>query len=264
MFPIKLKPHFIKNSKLIRLGSIDDGGYVIPKKVLKNTDYLISLGISDNWDFEKHFARLSNCSVDSYDYSIDNIFWINKFKKDLFKFLCLKIFKPKKLYKMFQFLDFIYFFKWKKKNSFFLKKIGIGKHLISLKDIINNKKKANKIFLKIDIEGSEYNILDQINHYKNKITGIVIEFHETSKNIKKIISFIYKIEDKLSLIHIHGNNYSAKGLNQKPEALELTFVSNKLFVKENRKNNKSYPIKGLDHPNSKRSKDLILEFNSRV
>ena len=261
MFPIKLKPHFIKNSKLIRLGSIDDGGYVVPKKVLKNTDYLISFGISDNWDFERHFARLSNCNVDSYDYSIDSTFWINRFRKDLFKFICLKIFKPKKLYKMFQFLDFIIFFKLNKKNSFSLKKIGIGKKLISLKEIVNSKKKMSKMFLKIDIEGSEYEILDEINHYKNLITGIVIEFHETSKNMKKIISFIYKLKDRLSLVHIHGNNYSIKSVNQKPEAIELTFVSNQLFIKENRKNNKSYPIKGLDHPNSKRSKDLILRFN---
>ena len=151
MFPIKLKPQFIKNSKLIRLGSIDDGGYVVPKKVLKNTDYLVSFGISDNWDFERHFARLSNCNVDSYDYSIDSTFWINRVRKDLFKFLCLKIFKSKKLYKMFQFLDFIIFFKLNKKNSFSLKKIGIGKKLISLKEIVNSKKKMSKMFLKIDI-----------------------------------------------------------------------------------------------------------------
>ena len=148
MFPTKLKPLFIKNSKLIRLGSIDDGGYVVPKKAIKNTYYLISFGISDNWDFEKHFAKLSNCIVDSYDYSIDTNFWINRFRKDLFKFLCLKIFKPKKLYKMFQFLDFIFFFKFNKKNSFSLKKIGVGKNLISLKEIIHKNKKIDKIFLK--------------------------------------------------------------------------------------------------------------------
>lgn len=260
MFPTKLKPLFIKNSKLIRLGSIDDGGYVVPKKAIKNTDYLISFGISDNWDFEKHFAKLSNCIVDSYDYSIDTNFWINRFRKDLFKFLCLKIFKPKKLYKMFQFLDFIFFFKFNKKNSFSLKKIGVGKNLISLKKIIHKNKKIDKIFLKIDIEGSEYEILDQINQYKNVITGIVIEFHETSKNMKKIIYFISIIKDVLSLVHIHGNNYSIKSKNQNPEAIELTFFNNKFFKKENRKNNKSYPIKGLDHPNSKRSKDTILRF----
>lgn len=260
MFPIKLKPLFIKNSKLIRLGSIDDGGYVIPKKVLKNTDYLITFGISDNWDFEKHFARLSNCKVYSYDHSIDSTFWVKKFRKDLFKFLCLKIFKPKKLYKMFQYLDFIYFFSLKKNNSFFLKKIGLGKNLISLKKIINKNKNINKIFLKIDIEGSEYEILNQINDYKDIITGIVIEFHETSKNIKKIISFIKKLEDKLSLVHIHGNNYSIKSKNQKPEAIELTFVNSKFFIQDNKKNNKSYPIKGLDYPNSKRSEDSILKF----
>ena len=260
MFPIKLKPIFIKNSKLVRLGSIDDGGYVVPKKVLKNTDYLISFGISDNWDFEKHFARLSSCVVDSYDHSIDSIFWMNKFRKDFLKFLCLKIFKPKKLYKMFQFLDFIFFFKLNKKNSFSLKKIGVGKNLISLKEIIHKHQKISKIFLKVDIEGSEYEILEQINQYKSIITGIVIEFHETSKNMKKIISFIDKLQDKLSLVHIHGNNYSIKSKNQKPEAIELTFLNNKLFIKESRKNNKSYPIKGLDYPNSKRSEDSILKF----
>ena len=107
MLPRELKPIYVKNFDLIRIGSANDGGYVIPKKNINKIDLLISFGISDNWDFEKHLSKLTNCSVEAYDFSIDSNFWIKKFKEDLIKFLCLKIFKPRKLYKMFQFIDFL-------------------------------------------------------------------------------------------------------------------------------------------------------------
>ncbi|MDA9177836.1 hypothetical protein N9O17_01735, partial [Candidatus Pelagibacter sp.] len=60
LFPHFLKPYFIKKKELVRLGSIDDGGYVLPIKDTRTSDVLISLGISDNWDFEKDFAKSSN------------------------------------------------------------------------------------------------------------------------------------------------------------------------------------------------------------
>ena len=90
-FPKFLKPYFVKIEELVRLGSIDDGGYVLPVKDIKSSDVLISLGISDNWDFEKDFSKISNSKVIAYDYSIDKNFWISKLKKDLIKFIKLKI-----------------------------------------------------------------------------------------------------------------------------------------------------------------------------
>ena len=110
-FPRELKPIFIDNKDLIRLGSIDDGGYVVPIENVKSSDTLISFGISDNWDFEKDFFKRSSANIFAYDYSINNNFWLMRFKKDLIKFFQLKIFKPKKLYKMFQYIDFLIFFK---------------------------------------------------------------------------------------------------------------------------------------------------------
>ena len=55
LLPKFLKPFFLKKDELIRLGSIDDGGYVLPLKDIISSDVLISFGISDNWDFEKDF-----------------------------------------------------------------------------------------------------------------------------------------------------------------------------------------------------------------
>ena len=63
IFPKFLKPYFIKKDELTRLGSIDDGGYVLPIKDIKLSDVLISLGISDNWDFEKDFSKRSKVNV---------------------------------------------------------------------------------------------------------------------------------------------------------------------------------------------------------
>ena len=260
IFPNFLKPYFIKKEELVRLGSVDDGGYVLPIKDTKSTDVLISLGISDNWDFEKDFVKLSKAKVIAYDYSINSDFWISKFKKDLIKFLKLKIFKPKKLYKMFQYIDFIFFFKINKKNLFFLKKIGNHKDCTDINEIVNTHvKKNDKIFLKIDIEGSEYEILDQIIFLQNRIQGIIIEFHNVTKNFDVIKSFLNKISSNLNLVHIHANNYSVKEINEFPEALELT-ISNINLHNNNFEQFREYPIKNLDFPNSKRSPDIKIRF----
>jgi hypothetical protein len=259
-FPKFLKPYFIKKEELVRLGSIDDGGYVLPVKDIKSSDILISLGISDNWDFEKDFSKISKAKIIAYDNSVNNDFWISKFKKDLVKFLKLKIFKPKKIYKMFQYIDFILFFKKNKKNRFFLKKIGKSKDCIDIQEIINNHiDKNEKIFFKIDIEGSEYEILDQLISIQEKIQGIVIEFHNVTKNLDIIKEFLNKISNNLNLVHIHANNYSIKEVNHFPEAIELT-ISNIDLKNQDFDKSRDYPIKNLDFPNSKRSPDIKIDF----
>ena len=259
-FPKFLKPYFIKKEELTRLGSIDDGGYVLPLKDIKPSDVLISLGISDNWDFEKDFSKISKAKIIAYDNSINNDFWISKFKKDLIKFIKLKIFKPKKIYKMFQYIDFTLFFKMNKKNKFFLKKIGNSEDCVNIQKIISNYvDKDEKIFFKIDIEGSEYEILDQIISCQEKIQGVVIEFHDVTKNLNIIKEFLSKINNDLNLVHIHANNYSVKEPNQFPDAIELT-ISNIDLKNQDLEKFRDYPIENLDFPNSKRSPDIKIDF----
>ena len=74
-----------------------------------------------------------------------------------------------------------------------------------------------------------------------------------SKKLKPI--FI----DDSELVHIHINNYSIKEIDQFPEAIELTF-SKKSLHDQNLINNKDYPIKNLDFPNSKRNEDIKITF----
>ena len=260
MLPKKFLPINIKNSHLIRIGSTYDGGYVLPKILLKNTNLLISLGIGDNWKFEKHFSKCSECQVVAYDYSINNEFWLKKFKTDIINFFSLKYFKFQKIYKIVQFIDFYVFFKINKKNKFYLEKVGKKKGCISFKEIMNKNLKK-KIFLKSDIEGVEYSFFKEIINYHNQINGFIIELHQVTKNLNKILNFIEKINKYYFLAHIHANNFSSLSKKNIPNTLELTFTHKKFFKFKRKKNNKKYPIEGLDNPNFKRAKDINLYFN---
>ena len=146
-------------------------------------------------------------------------------------------------------------------HKFYLKKIGKCQNCLCLNDIIkNNLKDEKRIFLKIDIEGSEYDILEDIIFNKSKIQGIVIEFHEVSKNIDKIINFTNKLNTDLYLVHIHANNYSMKEFNNFPEAIELTYSKKNLHSDINLITKD--PLKNLDYPNSKRSPDIKISLLS--
>ena len=57
-------------------------------------------------------------------------------------------------------------------------------------EIIKLTKKNSQIFFKIDIEGSEYRILDDLVKNSKMISGIAIEFHTCDINMERIIKFI--------------------------------------------------------------------------
>jgi len=256
MLPNIFKPIYTQDSSLVRIGSLEDGGYILTKELVKNTKHLISFGISDNFDFEKDLNKLTKCSVESYDYSIDKKFWFNRFKKDLIKFISLKIFKIKKIYNMFKYFDFLLFFN-KKNNLFFLKRVD----RIQFIECMIRYKNVTGILLKIDIEGDEYGIIDLIECYEKNIIGFTIEFHDLEDNMLIIKNFIANLK-YFSLIHIHGNNYSGTNSQGDPLALEMTFSHKRYINSFDVINNRNYPIENLDYPNAKRAKDIPLSFEN--
>ena len=53
--PKSFKPKY--NFDLIRLGRNNDGGYLVGKNTIKNTENLISIGIYDDWSLKKILKR---------------------------------------------------------------------------------------------------------------------------------------------------------------------------------------------------------------
>ena len=259
MLPSFLKPYHIDNQKLIRVGPKLDGGYVIDKKSILNADVIITCGLNDDWEFEKSFLKINTkCMVEAYDHTIDKKFWVERFKKDIIHFFLLKKIRLRKIIHMFRYLDYLRFFK-KHNNHHILK---IGSENIHNKEITINKvlKAHENVILKVDIEGDEYKILDQILDNSNKINTLIIEFHDIHKDIDRIEEFINKSKE-LRLIHIHANNFAGSNKDGDPNVIELTFTNTNKNELSLVKTNKSFPINGLDYKNTHRKQDFLLKFN---
>ena len=104
----------------------------------------------------------------------------------------------------------------------------------------------------MDIETSEYRILDEIIENQDKFTGIAIEFHDVDLHLEKIIKFIGLLE--MTLVHIHPMN-QALVVNDIPTQIELTFSKNPIKVNDEPKLPHT-----LDMPGNPAFKEVELKF----
>jgi hypothetical protein len=247
--------HYYTGNDLIRIGRNHDGGYLIAKVDIEKSDLLISFGISDDWSFERDFVKNKKVPLFAYDYSIGKKIFLKKIIISI-----LKVYKindilnwPKNLLHSIEvFFSYIFFFTGNKKH---IKKFvaldtkGIN---LSVSQIFDTLKNSN-IFLKIDIEGNEYRILDALLKYSNRLTGIAIEFHDCDLHLSKIQKFIKNIN--LNLSHIHANNFGDITPTHKlPLTLELTFSKNSKSM------NRTILPHMLDMPNDKLKKEINIEI----
>lgn len=258
MLPKFLKPYQISNSNLVRVGPKTDGGYIIDKRILKKSKILITCGLNDDWEFEREYKKKNQkTQIIAYDHTVNKRFWLSRFTKDIISLLLLKKLKITKILDVFKYIDYLLFFR--NNNKHFEKKIVFKRrnnNEITIPDILAN---YNEIFLKVDIEGDEYKILNDIKRYSTKIVFLIIEFHDIDKNIKKIRNFINKLD--LKIIHIHGNNYGGIDKNNNPKVIELSLLNSKKIKLKKILSKRKYPINNLDYKNFKRRSDIEIKFN---
>jgi len=68
---------------LIRLGRNFDGGYLVSRQDILASDILVSMGINDDWSFEKDFIKLNACGLYAYDASVSGKFFLNRLLKSI-------------------------------------------------------------------------------------------------------------------------------------------------------------------------------------
>ena len=258
MLPRFLKPYQIRSSNLIRVGPKTDGGYIIDRRILNKSKILITCGLNDDWEFERDYLKKNHkTQINAYDHTVNKRFWLSRFKKDIISLLLFKKLKINKILDVFKYLDYRLFFR--NDNKHFEKKIVFKKrndNETTIPDILAN---YNEIFLKVDIEGDEYKILNDIKRNSSKIIFLVIEFHDVNKNIEKIKNFIKKLD--LKIIHIHGNNYGGLDKNNNPKVIELSLLNSKKIKLKKILSKRNYPINDLDYKNFKRRSDIEIKFN---
>ena len=270
-------PNFLNPCKfddLIRIGKANDGGYIVRSQDIANTKNLISLGISFDFSFEEEFVKKNKkINISTYDGSVGFRYYFKRCKYRI-KFFVLKPNKKNFLNVidgLKSFLEFAIFFKFnlfsriKHVEKFvtsdisvfkdFEKSYGYKPESIKFTDIIS--KNLSSVFLSIDIEGGEYDLLDQICKYSNNLTGLNIEFHNVQENLEKIETFVKNCN--LLLIHTHINNFGPiiKGI---PSVVELSFSRNLEKNKQGNSRLTNYLPIDLDQPNNTNGVDYLVTF----
>jgi hypothetical protein len=144
-------------------------------------------------------------------------------------------------------------------------KIDKIKHIKKNIDKNNNLhellEKYSNIFIKMDIEGSEFEWLRSLEkkHFDN-IVQMVIEFHYPSGRENEIFQ---KINKEFVLVHFHANNYcgytTSNGVSI-PNVFECTYINKKYIqMKDLSLNNENLPTK-YDMKNVKELDDYIIDY----
>jgi hypothetical protein len=261
-----LRPYRV-NTK-IRAGKLKDGGYVIEENSLNSIEVIYSYGVGWDISFEKALLQKVNKTCRIFDPTIGlSSFSNHTYIRNKGYYYLFKYFVATALWKPYIYLHKAMGYKFK----FYSEGLANKKenHYDSFQNHIIRFKDSNKnIFLKIDIDGGEYEIFKDINFIAslNNVVQLAVEFHNVKERFSELENIIESISDRLSLIHIHGNNwggtfeYSGK---QIPYVLELTFIANNFLAKK-QFDTADYPIAGLDFPNKPSLPDIDLcQFTSR-
>ena len=227
--------------KHIRHGRPMDGGYVVPEIAFNTAQALIGYGIADDISFEEQFSDLYNKPSYGFDCGAENV----KVKNKLCTFIKECISSDASIYANQKSSNEVSSFSQQ------LQKLGL---------------EGKKLFIKMDIEGTEYEAFEDIYKHASNITGIALEIHFVSlEQMLKATKLISRLGNDFFLTHVHGNNCvpytfvtkQSNGIITK--VLELTFINKSLVSKFQISNNQSHPLP-IDMPNCPNKEETKFEI----
>lgn len=245
--------------QLTRLGGPYDGGYVVPLNAVTSADALLSLGLSHNWTFERDFKkRQPRAIVHCYDHTVSMRTAVEHSIGQLARFLVRL--RAHYLRGAFTWLDYLTFFRGDRIH--FRQRIWRDRenNSATINDAFDRLPAGCRAFVKVDIEGSEYRILDDLLRRSENIVALAIEFHEIDILHDVFSALIEKIKRDFYIVHFHANNMGGLAQFQFPMAPEITFLNKRFFGSVPPPSSRKYPDVELDRPNQPRWPDFELEF----
>jgi hypothetical protein len=256
---------------LTRLGTASDGGYVIPADQIAGCQYLVSLGLGKNWQFDVEFAsRNPLAKIVSVDHTVGPRRFLTEMLQSSFKApayaLAGRMEKSRKhAARLRNSLNYFTFFHGPHRHL--KKRVAHADSAldISLDRIFASLPTSGAIhdcLLKMDIEGSEYEVIDDIVRHQRRIRCLAAEFHELDTRTADFNAAVSSLREHFALVHIHGNNYGAYDDHiDFPVSAELTFVNKSLIKRPLALATCSYPRPGLDVPNNPAIADYALSLS---
>ncbi len=193
------------NGTKIRLGRANDGGYICVDEVIVRGGVAYSFGISDDVSWDLDVANKYGCDVYQYDHTIGRL--------------------PQTC------------------DKFHFHRLGISANdeaeqkTMSLPSLLkaNGHMNADRMILKMDVEGAEWEVLENLPQDILKRFGLLVmemhDFHMEHK-IKKYTEIVKKLNLTHQLVHLHANNCGDSwycGDIVFTHAVEVTYVRKDLF-----------------------------------
>ena len=216
MLPATWKP--IQSTNLERMGSKLDGGYVVSSSAVRASNLLVSMGLSDNWDFEADFRKVSKARIVCLDHTINTRFW---FRYAVARVLTGQLWRVSRYFayrKFFANADVDH-------RQLMVGYDGVGG--VSFEKLISNEP-LNSVFLKADIEGSEYRIFKDIVKYSDRLTGIAIELHDIDLHRDRI-NYLFASLPGFSIVALAANNFGGVDDQGDPIVIEVTLTRNEFI-----------------------------------
>jgi hypothetical protein len=250
---------------LIRVGSSRDGGYVVSRKSVEDSQALISLGLSSEWSFDSDFLahrkKLWYCTADR---GSGFLVYLLACLRSIVKHPLRLSDAARSLAIAFRFLRLVPPIQVPRRRRFFRK--WVRSHVtdterdMTLQPILQSIPVRTGLFLKMDIEGGEYELLPEIldiaEQNSGYFSGLCIEFHAIMSREAEFHSLVHRMQKTFEIVHLHANN-AVPAASDFLDVLEISFAtkSGDEVVRVRR-----LPLPGLDFPNNPEEPDLELVF----
>jgi len=208
---------------LVKLGGFKDGSYVADYFAVRRTTLLLSGGVGSNVRFESDFHDLNpNVTVILVDPTVSVLRMV---ARGFYHFLLQN-------QSGFRSLGEVFNYKYTRRHATLIKKFLGPQFLVS--EILNSRGfqgMKRTVFVKLDIEGAEYALLEDLLSLKDLFTGLCIEFHGLDQvgNRSKLECFLNELQ--YHIIHLSINEVCYLQGNF-PSVLEVSLMPKGLVGEE--------------------------------
>ena len=256
---------------LVRLGTTGDGGYVVPGNEIHHIELLVSLGLSDNWEFDADFLeRNPRARVVGVDHTVGP-WWFTRrvflysWKVAMYSLLFNRQKAEKYRSKRKNNLRYFSFFKGRNvhlKRRVSARTSGVDMRLADIFEAHLARDGRCDVFLKMDIEGGEYEATEDIVRFHRRVRCISGEFHDLDRRTTEFNECLERLSQHFAVVHVHGNNGAPyDGGNDFPSVVEISFINRSLLSDKTAFSKETLPRAGLDFPNNPAEPDYNLRFD---
>jgi hypothetical protein len=259
---------------LVRLGSRNDGGYVLPRRLIERSAMILTLGVNDDWSFEEAALGLNPTLRLVF---VDGTIRFSKIlRRAVVKLLSIipsaLTLQGERVQRYARYMSkparFWRFFRRHELLPYLVFGTARGAGSITLPALLDRYEPqlppGGLLLLKCDIEGSEYEVLPTIADRLERLSGLILEVHflDEGDHWARFHAILDVLLRDFVVAHVHGNNscgtFAGTG---NPLTIELVLMRRSMLDGPATPSSARYPLDQLDQPCKKKLPDLALSFD---